>query len=128
MQQIEYLGKTGEAVAIFPFGLHASATVDSFALLFSVQGQPENRAAILMSGNRPTLEPGEVALYNPTTGATIKMKTNGSIELTATNIKIDGNVEITGNLTVGPLAKDFLLHAHSITSGSSSPGPTGPVL
>lgn len=119
VQQVEYLGKTADTVVIYPFGIHANASIDSLALMFSIQGHPESRAAIVTSNNRPELEPGEIAVYHPQTGSIIKMKSDGGIEMMAPTVKIIGNLEVNG--------KDFLTHTHPINSGSSAPGPTGGV-
>lgn len=108
-QQVEYLGKTADAVIIFPYGFHAVAPADTLGLLFAQMGNPE--ALIRMPGfdrNRPTMVAGEVAVYHPGTGSVILFKADGSVSVTsvvgvnvsAPAVSITGNATITGNLTV----------------------------
>lgn len=122
VQQVEYLGKLAESVIVFPFGMHANVDIDSLALMFSIQGNPESRAAIAMSPDRPTLEAGEIAIYHPKTGSIVKMKANGDIDMVAPNVNITGNLVVNG--------KDFLTHTHP--QGNDSNGDTqvntGPLL
>ena len=43
---------------------------------------------------------GEVVMYHPPTGSYVKFKTDGNIEVQAPNIKLNGDVLITGTLDV----------------------------
>lgn len=123
--QIGYLGKVADCAGLFPFGLHSIPSVGSLAVVFNINGNAESKAAIIISNTRPDLKAGEVALYHPDTGATVKMNSDGTVTISADSIKLDGDVSITGDLVVK--GKDFLTHTHGISSGSSSPGPTGGV-
>ena len=127
VQQVEYLGKTGDTVVVYPFGFHANAEVDNLVFMSDVHGQAENRAAVVTSGSRPDLAAGEVAVYHPGSGSIIKMKADGDIEMAAPNVNIIGDVAISGDLTVGPLAKDFITHVHvgSPTAPVGAVSPTG---
>lgn len=127
VQQVEFMGQVGDSIMVFPFGMHANVSEDALAVMFSIQGDAENRAAIGMSESRPVLSAGEVAIYHPDTGAIVKMKSDGNIELQAANINIIGDVAISGKLTVGPLDKDFLTHIHvgSPTAPVGAITPTG---
>lgn len=87
---------------VHPYGLSSNAPVDSFALMFNVMGQEENRAAIVYDPkNRfKNLKSGEVALGNFVTKSVIKFLENGDIDITGFN---DQNITITGNnnVTIG---------------------------
>lgn len=106
IQQMEYLGKVGDGVMVFPFGFHGNVTPDSLALMFAVQGHSDNRAAIAFDPkNRPKLAEGEVAFYHPPTGAFMIWRSDGSLEIETANegtanINIKANLNITGNLSV----------------------------
>lgn len=135
VQQIQYKDKLADTVVIFPYGFHANMTPDTLALMGTVGGDDANKVILgCIPPSRPKLVGGEVVVYHPGTGSKVVMKSNGDIELTAPNVTINasqstftGDVAVDGDLTVGPLAKDFITHTHPITGGSSAPGPTGPV-
>lgn len=83
-QQVEYKGKAGDCLLVFPYGIHANVPVDALVLMFSVEGDADNRAGIAWTPKtRPDLTPGEVALYNPITGAIVKMNIDGGIDVQA---------------------------------------------
>lgn len=123
IQQVEYKGKVADAVVIFPYGMYANIAADTLALKVHAQGDAENRAVIgCVPPDRPALNEGEIAIYHPGSGAVIKL-TSAGVTIEASSITLDGDVAITGDLTVGPLAKDFLTHVHA----GSPTAPTGPV-
>ena len=69
VQQVEYLGKVADCLIVFPYGIHGNIPADALALMLSVQGNPDNRAAIAWTPKiRPQLADGEVAYYHPPTG------------------------------------------------------------
>lgn len=137
-QQVEYNGKVADAVIIFPYGMYANMPADVLAVKLAVNSDAENRVVIgCAPPNRPNLAAGEVAIYHPDTGDMIKISSAGititasKVTVEAPEIMLDGNVSITGdaaidgNLTVGPLAKDFLTHTH-IGSPTAPVGPVSP--
>ena len=94
VQQMEYLGKVADGIIVFPYGVHANVPADSLALMFAVEGNPENRAAIAWTPkDRPTLKDGEVAFYHPPTDAFIIWKQNGDLDIETGNGGT-GNVNI----------------------------------
>ena len=127
-QQMEYLGKVADGLIVFPYGLHGNVPPDALALMFAVQGNPDNRAAIAWTPkNRPKLAEGEVAFYHPPTGAFMIWRANGDLDIETgdsgganINIKckqanitasesvtldtpettLTGNATVDGNLTV----------------------------
>jgi phage baseplate assembly protein gpV len=107
---MEYLGKVADGLIVFPYGLHGNVPADALALMFAVQGNPDNRAAIAWTPkNRPKLADGEVAFYHPLLpNLIIKLQANGkmlvksgvSVDVDAPEATFSGNVTIAGNLTV----------------------------
>lgn len=82
LQQLTYLGKTADSLIVFPYGLHGNVPVDALALMFSVQGNPDNRAAIAWTPkDRPKLAEGEVAFYHPPTDAFIIHRASGELDI-----------------------------------------------
>ena len=105
--QVKYFNKTAEVELLTPYGFDGSAPVGSFATIFNVMGNEENRTAIVHDHPRAPkdLEPTEVSMSNYTTKARIRMLENGDISIYGPKdqiIKIDGNnnVTIQGNETV----------------------------
>lgn len=93
-QQMEYLGKVADGITVFPYGFHANVTADVLALMFSAQGQPENRFAMpFNTKNRPKLAAGEVAFFHPPTNSFIIGRANGDLDIETGN---DG----TGNVNI----------------------------
>lgn len=98
VQQIEYLGKTADCVMLFPYGMHANVDGSALALMVSVGGASDNRAAIPSSmDNRPQLAPGEVVIYSPKTGSAVTFKANGDVLVSALG---DLTATVTGNASV----------------------------
>jgi hypothetical protein len=92
-QQMSYLGKTADGLMVFPYGVHGNLPPDSLALMFAVQCNPENRAAIGWTPkNRPQMAEGEVTFYHPPTNSIIAWREGGNLEITT-----DANVDLTCN-------------------------------
>jgi len=114
IQQIEYMGKAADALMIFPYGLHGNVPEDALGLVFSIQGNPDNRGIIAWTPkDRPKLAGGEVAFYHPPTDAFIIWRSNGDLDIETGSggtgkITIDASditinsplVTINGDLTV----------------------------
>lgn len=111
VQQMEYLGKIADGVIVFPYGVHANLPPDTLALMMSVQGNPDNRAAIGWTPKkRPLLKSGEVAFYHPLLpDLIIHLKEDGKmlvksgvqIDVVAPEVVITGNLTVTGTTTLG---------------------------
>lgn len=85
-QQMEYLGKVADGLIVFPYGIHGNVPPDALALMFAVQGNPDNRAAIAWTPkDRPLLAEGEVAFYHPPTDAFLIWRANGDLEIETGN-------------------------------------------
>jgi len=146
VQQIEYLGKPADALMVFPYGLHANLPENSFGVMFSIQGNPDNRGVIAwVPKGRPQLEAGEVAFYHPPTDAFIIWRSNGDLDIetgnggtgkinvisgevtiTAPLVTIDGDLTVRGDTTLsdtvtsnGKDISDTHVHPH----GEPNTGP-----
>lgn len=120
IQQTEYLGKAADAVIVLPYGFHANVPSDALALLLSIQGNPDNRAAIPLSvKQRPQLAEGDVAFFHPATGAYMVWK-NGVLEVHGP-VVFKGSVTFEGSMTHG--GKD-ISSTHGHTQANDSGGDT----
>lgn len=108
--QITFNGSTADAVSIYAYGTHANAPVDSHFLLFSLNGQAENKAGIAFNPElrQKNLKPGEVVHGNFVTGSTVFYDEDGNIVVNCekdeiVTIKGASTVNITGNaaITIG---------------------------
>lgn len=108
-QQMEYLGKVSDGLIVFPYGIHGNVPADALALMFAVQGNADNRAAIAWTPkDRPKLKEGEVAFYHPPTDALIKWDEDGNLIITtgengAGNVTLnckDATVNATGSVAI----------------------------
>lgn len=101
-QQMGYLGKVADGIIIFPYGIHGNVPPGALALMFAVQGNPDNRAAIAWTPkDRPKLAEGEVAFYHPPTDAFMIWRANGDLDIETGN-KGGANINInckTANIT-----------------------------
>lgn len=146
VQQMEYLGKIGEGVMLFPYGYHGNVPDDFVTLMGSVQGSSDNRVAIgCLPKNRPILKPGEVTFYHPPTDAFIMWRANGDLDIitgdggksdiniTAKSINITGDLNVTGNTAFfgtvkanGKVIDDTHGHSQDLDSdGNSQENITG---
>lgn len=130
IQQTEYLGKAADAVIVLPYGFHANIPADALAMLFAIQGNPDNRAALPLSvKQRPQLAEGEVAFFHPETGSVVVWKADGSLEIetlqsvtiTAPTVTINGNLVVSGTMTnAGKDVGSTHQHAQGNDSGGST--------
>ena len=103
LQQLEYLGKTANCLIVFPYGIHGNVPADALALMMSMQGNADNRAAFAWTPKiRPKLKDGEVSFYHPPTGGTVIWKENGNLAIkTSADVTIEcDNLTVTGDLNV----------------------------
>ena len=168
-QQVEYLEKPGDCFMVFPYGMHGNATPDSLVMMFSVYGDAAQRAGIPTTPQeRPQMAAGEFCLYHPKTQSIIHFRSESgdididvvknkagnininttkanvtasdSVNVTAPNTNITGDVNITGdtvmtgNATVTgstTLSSTVTSNGKDIGDGHSHSGsptaPTGPV-
>jgi len=147
-QQMEYLGKVGDGIIVFPYGMHANVPADILALMFAIEGHPDNRAAIpFNTTKRPKLAAGEVAFFHPLLpDMIIKLQANGkmliksgvSVDVDAPeatfsgNATIVGNLEVTGTTTLGTTVTsngvnigETHVHTQANDSGGNTEANTG---
>ena len=140
-QQIEFLGKTADALIISPYGMHSNIPTDVLGLVVTVQGHQENKAIIGVSApNRPKLESGEISFYSPESGSSITLKTNGDIEvnagsgvvnMTADSVNLSGDLNVDGDTSVKGITSngtdigDTHTHIGSPTAATGAQSPTG---
>ncbi len=153
-QQIEYSEKTANTAMIFPYGHLANVPPDALGVMFSVQGNADNRATIAFDNDaRPKLASGEVAIYHPDTDAFMIWRSNGDLDiqvgnngtsqvnitastvnLTADTTNVSGDLNVTGNLDVsGATSLTTNVTSNGIDIGNlhthvgSPTAPSGPV-
>ena len=100
------MGKTGDAIPWYPYGVHAAAPVDYLNLLLMIHGNREGRISFPSSYQKreKDLPDGEVIFYHPPTGSKIHFKTDGSIEVVATGdltatVSGDATLTVEGDVT-----------------------------
>lgn len=110
-----------DAVRLSPYGLDSNPPADSFCLLLSSQAQEAVKFAIIsdMMNRKKNLAPGEVALYNTVTQATIRLAESGNIIISnqaedLAGILTDLISEIKNIQTFGSPG------SHTLTPGSQS--------
>jgi hypothetical protein len=139
--QVSYLNKTANIEVLYPYGLSGNPPRNSLGLMFNVQGQEENRAAIfnLPSKRVRNLKEGEVAISNYLTESRVVFKENGDIEVIGKNnqtinitsnseitvggdvtINVTGNVDLTSSLTT--INNDVKVNGNVDISGSATIG------
>jgi len=120
-----YMGNDQKAVIMTPYGLFSKAPEGCFSVVFQVGGKESNQIAFSMDAkNRPTLEDGEVALFDTANGKHIIIKKNGDIEIkgskeiliSATGISIDGVDFMSHKHDAGLYALDI---PHGVVTGTS---------
>lgn len=115
LSQIEAYGQAADAMVIWPYGIHGSLPVDSYAISFSINGQQEYRAII---GFKPdirlkNLKPGEFVVGNFVKSSTVFFDEDGNIIINCekdqivtikgdatVNIEGEANITVTGNTTI----------------------------
>ena len=121
VQQMEYLGKTGNGVIVFPYGLHGNVPDDALALMFAVQGDPENRAAIAWTPQiRPTLKAGEVAFYHPPTETQLLFDESGNVTLTTVtggSVTVNAATDVTINAPTLTINGDIVINGTMTNNG-----------
>lgn len=122
VQQMEFKGKVVNALQLFPYGFYANVSADSLGVMFSIEGNESNRAAISYTPNlRPDdLEQDECAFYHPHTKTFIKIRNNGDLEIDSKAGDTPGSViincesaTITANASVDITCEDATVTANN---------------
>jgi len=96
-------------------------------LVFSPFGQEIKFGIPFNANTAPVIQAGEAIIYNDK-GSKIYLKQDGTIDITANNVKITGNLEVTGNSTLTGTGttiagRNFLTHQHSgVQAGGATSG------
>lgn len=132
-QQAVSLGRVGDNIILFPYGLYADLPAETLLKTLAPG------VAISVTVERPSdTEQGEPVFFHPVTGSRIIMRNNGDVEIIADKVKFSGGVEIGGNLTVdgdtalgatvtsnGKDISDTHTHTGSPTAATGPVTPTG---
>jgi hypothetical protein len=131
IHKITYMGKVADATAWYPYGYHANPSVDALGLMFSVNGDPENR--VIFPGSpkerNGTLLPtpllaGEVLLYHPITQSFVHLKLDGNIDVQASGgvnvTAVAGDVSVLASANVDITAINATLTTAGITQINST--------
>lgn len=139
LQSLQVSGRRGQLFSdverFGEFGLWSIPPADgqAEAVLVFPGGQLDHPVAVSLE-HRPTAKPsipaGGVALYCSSSGTTIKLLPNGSIELAAAggvtvngDLTVNGELTVTGNATIGGTSFAALVQAYNLhTHVSASPG------
>lgn len=148
VQKIEYMGKVSDAFMVEPYGIHANIPENAFGVMFTVQGNQDNRGVIAwVPKGRPKLEGGEVAFYHPPTDAFIIWRASGDLDIetgssgtgkiniNATLTTINGDLTVTGDTTLAAVVtsegtdiSNTHTHDQPDDGGGDSESDTGPPL
>jgi len=125
VQQVQYLGKTADSVMVYPWGMHANVPANVAALMFSNQGNPDNRFSIpFNTKDRPELAANELAFFHPLLpDLMIKLKPDGTMSIES-GVKINivaPETEFTGVVKAnGKVIDDTHQHAQGNDSGGNT--------
>lgn len=124
--QIQYMNKVTTSHIINPAGFGHNPTPGNLAIIFNVSGVEDNLSTIVTNDfNRiKNLVPGETVIYNTVTKSHIIFKQDGSIEINAPVININGDLNVSGKTNLGAdtpaIARVGDTVQTIITSGSSA--------
>ena len=101
-QQASILGRLGDYIVIYPYGLYCDLPNNVW---LSILGKGK---AIPVTSSRPSSARGEIVLFHPVTGDKIHLKNDGSIDIiasstvniTAPTLNINANTNIVGNVAI----------------------------
>jgi len=127
VQQVEYMGKVGDCMMIFPYGMHGNASEDSLVLMMTPNADSANRAGIPGTPHeRPKMAINEFCLYHPKTQSIIHFRNNGDIDIDTSKNK-SGNLNvnttqanITASNSVNITAPDTNINGNLTVTGDTS--------
>lgn len=126
--QAKYNGKTTEYNRLSPYGLDSNPPSGVSVILLSSQGQEAVKFGIASDflGRKKGLKEGEVALYNTLTKSFVFLKENGDVEINTPNLIVEGNLEVTGDMTNdGTNVGKTHIHSQTNDGGGDSEADTG---
>ena len=121
------VGLEGEILEDVPLMQHygfKSVPIDGEGIILSVNGSRSNPVLIATKGTVDIdIDKGETAIFAD--GNSIILRKDGSIEISANNIKFAGDLTVSGTLTatgdIKAMGKSLATHIHSTPSGPSGP-------
>jgi phage baseplate assembly protein V len=123
--------ETREVEHIEPYGFTARPLQGAEAIAAAVGGARGHLVALLATDRRyrkKGLAEGEVALYTDEgdelvfkRGRIVRLKAGSAVEVTAPEVTINGNLNVTGDAVIG--GKSFLGHRHPGDSGGTTGEP-----
>lgn len=140
MFKCTFFNKTQNLKALNIYGISICPPEDSFGVAFDPNGYGVPFVVIDKPESRfKGLSPGEMKIGNYVTGAYVYFKEDGSIEVSAPDVKIVAStkveitsplVQVSGNISANnfistghPTGADFNTHTHGgVTSGGASTG------
>jgi hypothetical protein len=127
LTQINYLGRTVNCEALWPYGFGGVAPVGSLNVTFNVQGQEENQFSIstLPDKRIKNLKEGETYFANLLTGTVQINKANGDLDILVANdkkvtIKKDLTITVSGNAVLDVTGNVDLKAGGSVVIDSDS--------
>lgn len=136
--QVTTDGNTSNALRISVYGVCSNPPANSHALLFNLQGQESNKAAILNDfvNRRKNLKEYETCLINNKTKAEILIADDGTIIISnASDTIVNGNLKVTGTITADqdvlsdnantPVSLTNHLHIGNLGYNTDKPIPQG---
>lgn len=136
VQQVFYLGKTADAIMVFPYGMHANVDGEAPGLMIPTDGNLEGRPVLPTSmTRRSVLGSGDVELYSPVSRSRVTIRANGDVEVDAVGNLIatvagDASCTVGGNADVtvsGDMSAD-VTGAITVQSGGNTDVTVGGTL
>lgn len=130
MQQVEYMGKVGNGVMLFPYGMHGNIPVDTLALMVTPNADSASRVGVAVAPeDRPTMAADEFCLYHPKTQSIIHFRSeNGNLDIDvvkeeAGNVNINTTqANITASDSVNITAPDTIINGDFTVNGDTALG------
>lgn len=120
VQQITYLGKTSEAVMLFPYGMHANVDGDAIGPMFTMNGNMENRGMLPTSMTRRSkLVGGDVELYSPVSRSRVTIRYNGGAEIDATSFTVTATTSMAVTTPTASFSNDVLVGNDLTVAGTA---------
>lgn len=127
LQVTGYAEETRDQVdRVQPFGLSAVPVAGAEVVVVSVGGSRDHPVAIAVDDRRfrPSgLAAGETCLYSARPAQRITLLADGTILVTGTKLRIECDVEVTGDVTAGTISLRTHRHTGVEPGGGTSGGP-----
>ena len=124
----KFFNQTQDVNVLNMYGISFNPPDNSFGVAFRANNDSANNIFAMI--DRPDLRftglaKGELKIGNYVTGNSVLFKVDGTIEITATTVKIIGDLDVTGDISTSAIAS-LNAHTHSgvESGGSNTGGPT----